>query len=252
MDKKLLIITALVLGLTACKSHYEVTNVERSRILVDSRYDGYQDAEAAAFLQYYTNKVDSIAGKKVGHVAKYMKVFRPECELSNLLADILVWAAKLYHEKTDFGVYNIGGIRADLPAGEVTYGNVLDVAPFENKIVFVTLSGEEVMELFAQQAANHGDGVSRGVELVITKDGKLVSAKLNGQPFDPKRDYRIVTNDYLLEGNDRMVAFLKSRNIKAPKEDRNKTRFIIMDYFREMEKQGRVVDAEIEGRVVIR
>lgn len=251
MDKKFLIFFLLAVVLTACRSHYVVTEILRSRIVVDSRYDAHHDVLAESFLRSYQLKVDSVTGYKVGHSAKHMSPQRPESELSNLLADIMVWAARLYQEEVDFGVYNMGGIRADLPKGEVTYGHVLDIAPFENKIAFVTLSGEDVMELFANHASNGGEGVSRGVELVITKGGKLVSAKLKGAPIDPQRDYRIATIDYLLEGNDKMVAFRKSRNINSPSEIHNDTRFIIMDYFMEMEKQGKIVDADMEGRVVL-
>lgn len=251
MDRKFLILIVITVGLAACRSHYGVTGIERSRIVVDRRYDARPDAKAVAFLQPYTQKVDSLTGQKVGHSAKYMTARRPESELSNLLADIMVWAGKFYQETPDIGVYNMGGIRADLPEGEVTYGDVLDIAPFENKIAFVTLSGDEVLELFSNHASTRGEGVSHGVELVITKGGELVSAKLNGSPINPQRDYRIATIDYLLEGNDKMTAFQKSRNINSPTEERNDTRYIIMDYFREKEKQGGIVDACIEGRVVV-
>ena len=44
------------------------------------------------------------------------------------------------------GVYNMGGMRADLPKGDVTYGDVLNIAPFENKITFATLSGADVLD----------------------------------------------------------------------------------------------------------
>jgi 2',3'-cyclic-nucleotide 2'-phosphodiesterase (5'-nucleotidase family) len=86
----------------------------------------------------------------------------------------------------------------------------------------------------------------------MTEDGKLVSAHLNGEPIDPRRDYRIATLNYLVEGNDNMTAFKKSRNINSPSEEQNDTRFIIMNYFIEMEKQGKAVDADIEGRVKIK
>ena len=249
MYRKFLFLVFIAVGLTACRSHYEVTQVERSRILIDSRYDAVVDADARAFLMSYKNKVDSVANRPVGHAAKFMPRHRPESELSNLLADIMVWAGKFYGEKPDFGVYNMGGIRADLPQGVVTYGHVLNIAPFGNKIAFVTLSGEAVLELFANFAGNQGEGVSKGVELVMTEDGKLVSAHLNGEPIDPRRDYRIATLNYLVEGNDNMTAFKKSRNIHSPSEEQNDTRFIIMNYFIEVEKQGKAVDADVEGRV---
>ena len=241
-----------MLLLASCKSHYEVASVQRTRILIDARYDAQPDQKAAEFLKPYKHIVDSVMGPVVGKSARYMTAQRPEGTLSNLLSDILVWAAKDYNEKVDFGVYNMGGVRADLPKGEVTYGDVLDVAPFENKISFITMSGADVLELFSQMASVGGEGVSASVRMVITKDGKLVEAKINGEPVDPAKDYRVTTIDYLLGGTDKMEAFRKGRDINAPKEVTNNTRFIIMNYFREMTKQGKVVDSEIEGRVVIK
>jgi len=253
MNRKTVLLALMpILLLASCKSHYEVASVQRSRILVDARYDAQPDAQAAEFLKPYRHIVDSVMGPVVGRSAKYMTTQRPEGTLPNLLADILVWAAKDYNEKPDFGVYNMGGVRADLPKGDVTYGDVLDVAPFENKISFITMSGADVLELFGQMALVGGEGVSHSVRLVITKDGKLVSATINGQPVDPQKDYRLTTIDYLLGGTDKLEAFKKGRDVKAPKEVDNNTRFIIMNYFREMSKQGKEVDSEIEGRVVVK
>ena len=243
MNRKTVLLALMsILLLASCKSHYEVASVQ----------DAQPDAQAAEFLKPYRHIVDSVMGPVVGRSAKYMTTQRPEGTLPNLLADILVWAAKDYNEKPDFGVYNMGGVRADLPKGDVTYGDVLDVAPFENKISFITMSGADVLELFGQMALVGGEGVSHSVRLVITKDGKLVSATINGQPVDPQKDYRLTTIDYLLGGTDKLEAFKKGRDVKAPKEVDNNTRFIIMNYFREMSKQGKEVDSEIEGRVVVK
>lgn len=250
MKKTIFLMLMPVLLFASCKSHYEVTGIQRSRILVDSRYDAHPDAAAAEFLKPYKHVVDSVMGPVVGRSAKYMTAQRPEGELSNLLADIMVWAAKDYGEKPDFGIYNMGGVRADLPKGNVTYGDVLDIAPFENKIAFTTLSGADVLQLFSEMASVGGEGVSHSVRMVISKDGKLVSAAINGEPIEPQRDYRIATIDYLLGGTDKMTTFKKGSNVNAPQEASNNTRFIIMNYFREQAKLGKVVTAEIEGRII--
>ena len=239
--------------MTGCApKHYQLTNVERTRIIVDSRYDQNPDEAAAKFLAPYKRVNDSIMGPIVGQVAHNMHPQRPESDLSNLLADILVWAAKDYNEQPVLGVYNMGGIRADLTKGDVTYGDVLDVAPFENKICFVTLTGVQLMELFAQIAATGGEGVSKGTELVISQDKKLLSAKLHGQEIDPKAGYRVTTINYLLEGNDKMTAFRKGTNKVAPEEASNNTRFLIMNYFRDKSAKGEVVDSKVEGRIVVK
>jgi len=233
----------------ACHSAYRLVNVERTRLVVDARYDADPDAKATAFIAPYKQKVDSIMSPVLGTAACDMKALKPESNLSNLLPDILVWAAKDYGEKPDFGIYNIGGIRAALTKGPVTYGDVLDVAPFENKICFITLTGQKVLELFGQIASRGGEGVSHGVELVITHDGRLLSAMLNGKPIDPAGTYRVTTIDYLAQGNDGMTAFQDGTDLNSPQEESNNSRFIIMDYFRQMQQQGKAVDARTEGRI---
>lgn len=253
MKKKLLILAPLcALLVSACRSHYELAGVERTRIVVDSRYDQPPDEAAAKFIAPFKRVNDSIMGPVVGQVACNMHPERPESNLSNLLADILVWAAKDYNEKPVLGVYNMGGIRADLTRGNVTYGDVLNVAPFENKICFVTLTGEMLLQLFREIAATGGEGVSHGTELVISKDKKLVSARLHGQEIDPNATYRVTTINYLLEGNDKMTAFRMGTDKVSPEAASNNTRFLIMNYFKDKQSKGEVVDSKVEGRIIIK
>lgn len=254
MNKKHLFLGALAsLMMVSCApKHYQITSVERTRIIVDSRYDQNPDEAAQQFLAPYKRVNDSIMGPVMGQVAHNMHPQRPESDLSNLLADILIWASKDYNEEPVLGIYNMGGIRADLTKGNVTYGDVLNVAPFENKISFLTLTGEKMLELFRQIAHRGGEGVSKGVELVITEDGKLVSSKLHGKEIDPKAEYRVATLNYLLEGNDGMPALREGTNIVAPDDPSNNTRFLIMNYFKDMQAKGIVVDSQMEGRIVVK
>jgi 2',3'-cyclic-nucleotide 2'-phosphodiesterase (5'-nucleotidase family) len=241
----------LLMGAASCTSHYELVAVDRSRIVIDKRFDAHPDAEAAAFLEPYKAKVDEVMAPVVGEVAHDMAAYRPESDLSNLLPDILMWAASKYDEQPDFAVQNIGGIRAALSKGVVTYGDVLDVAPFDNKICFITLTGDKVLELFRQIAVRGGEGLSHGVRLVIGSDGQLRSVQLHGKDIDPQASYRVATIDYLAQGNDQLTAFKAGTNLHAPAADNNNIRFVIMDYFRAMQAQGKEVDARVEGRVVV-
>lgn len=145
----------------------------------------------------------------------------------------------------------MGGIRAALSKGDVTIGNVLDVAPFENKICFLSLKGDKVEELFEEMAEAGGEAVSRGVNLVITKDGKLKSALVGGRQIDENRVYRIATLDYLAQGNDGLEAFKDKTDVVSPQSEENNVRHIIENYFREQEKNGRQVDSKVEGRIVV-
>lgn len=245
---------ASILMVSCAPKHYQIVSVERTRIIVDSRYDQNPDEAAAKFLEPYKRVNDSIMGPVMGQVAHNMHAQRPESDLSNLLSDILIWAAKDYNEQPVLAIYNMGGIRADLTKGNVTYGDILDVAPFENKISFTTLTGEKVMKLFQQIAKRGGEGVSKGVELVVKKGepNELISAKLHGKEIDLQAEYRIATINYLLEGNDGMPALREGTNVISPQEASNNTRFLIMNFFRDMEAKGIVVDSQVEGRIVVK
>lgn len=251
---KIILKTLPVAGLllcSSCASHWQMTGVERSRILVDKRYDAQPDAQAAAFLKPFADEVNKEMSPVVGRTARYMASHRPESELSNLLSDILIWGGARFGEKPDFGIYNIGGIRAALPQGEVTVGDVLDVAPFDNKIYFLTLTGDKVLELFAQIAHRGGEGVSHSVCLHISRDGKLLSATVGGQPVDKNRSYRIATLDYVAQGNDQLSAFKRKTDVHEPGGKENDSRFVIERYFQEKASKGEQVDARREDRIVI-
>lgn len=187
----------------------------------------------------------------VGTVAHDMVADRPESTLSNFLSDVLVWAGESYGEQPDFAIYNIGGMRSSFVAGNVTVGDVLEVAPFENRICFVTLTGDRVLELFQQIGLQHGEGVSHEVSLVFSKDWQLKSARVNGKDIVPQQKYRIATLDYVSQGNDRMVAFKHATDVNQPESEANNVRNIIMDYFRNCQRQGITVTREIEGRIKV-
>lgn len=244
----------LLAALTACHSPqtWHVTAVEHSRLVVDSTYDAALPAEAVAFLRPYTHVVDSVSCPIVGRTAHAMRSGQPESELSNLLADIMVWAGTQYGEHPDLGIYNMGGIRASLPAGDVTYGNVVDVAPFDNRISFLTLRGEDLTELFRQIAARGGEGVSRGVRLEIAADGTLLSAQLHGKAIQGDSAYRLATIDYLAAGNDGMTAFKRKTDYRIPTHGNTEARYVITRYLQEQMAAGRPVSAPVEGRIVIK
>lgn len=248
--KNFLPVVALLLA-TSCHTPYRLISVDRTRVLVDNRYDAKPDAQAAEFLKPYERQVDEKMSPVVGSTAHPMRASRPESDLSNLLADILVWGGKQFNETPDFGVYNMGGIRASLPEGKVTYGDVLNVAPFENHICFLTLTGEKTLQLFKEMAARHGEGVSHGVMMAIAKDGKLKSVTLDGKAIDPQKNYRVATLDYLAQGNDGLTAFKSKTNVVSPTGEANDVRHVIVKYFDEKKAQGQAVDSKVEGRVTV-
>lgn len=91
-------VTLLLLA-ASCHTPYHLTSIERSRILIDSRYDAHPDAAAAAFIKPYEHTVDSLMKPVVGCTAAPMVAHKPESNLSNLLSDILVWGGEEFNEQ---------------------------------------------------------------------------------------------------------------------------------------------------------
>ncbi|WP_315547479.1 5'-nucleotidase [Prevotella koreensis] len=251
-NKTLIFVFLAAFVMSACGTHYKLTSVSRTRVLIDKRYDANPDVQAATFMKPYKKMVDSVMSPVVGTTARYLERGRPEGLLSNLLPDIFMASAKEYGEKPDFAAYNYGGIRAALPAGAVTKGDINDVAPFENKIVFVTLKGDKVLELFQQMLDRGGECVSHEVRIVADKNYKLISATVGGEPVDPNRDYRITTIDYVQQGNDDLTAFKSGTNLNLPGGDEANSRNVILRYVKSMTAQGKKIDCELEGRITIK
>jgi len=70
-----------------------------------------------------------------------------ESALGNLIAD-----AQRAAVQADFAFMNPGGIRADLLAGEVTWGELFAVQPFGNSLVKMNLTGQQVYDLLNPQS----------------------------------------------------------------------------------------------------
>lgn len=230
----------------------EVT-VSKEQVVIDSRYDSLIDQSLIDYITPFKHNVDSLMRPVVGQTARILNADRPESPLSNMLSDMLVWIAdSVYGENVDFGVYNMGGIRASFPKGDITLGDVLDVAPFENKPCFLTLSAASVDSLFREMASVGGECISKEVRLCITPDGKLLSATVDGQPVGTKKEYRVVTINYLAQGNDKMIAFKNKYNVVSPSDDKDNMREVIANFFRAMAARGIVVDGQCDGRITIK
>ena len=121
---------------------------------------------------------------------------------------------------------NPGGIRADLTyaqtkypnekPGDVTYEEAFTVQPFNNYMVSMTLTGQNIYDLLTQQVtgANAGIGksktlqVSQGFTYEMTPLGPVAgSVKINGVALDKAASYRVTTNNFLSDGGDNFPAF---------------------------------------------
>jgi len=118
---------------------------------------------------------------------------------------VMIGQSMMDKTKADFAIVNAGGVRDSLPAGKITYKDVLTVHPFGNTVVVVTLTGKEVRDYLAAAAKmTAGSGAFAqfaGVQLVV-EAGQVASAKIAGQDIDPSKTYRMAINNFVAAGGD--------------------------------------------------
>lgn len=234
---------------TACHSSYELANIDGGRVEITSVYDSRPDQEAVRILAPYKVKVDSVMSPVIGRSKVEMDAKRPESLLSNFAADVLRQAASAYTgTSVDVAITNMGGLRNSLPEGDVTFGDIYEIFPFENALCILTMNGEALTDLFTQIAKLEGEGLS-GARLLISKDGQLKQARINGKVIVSDKIYQVATIDYLAEGNDGMNAFLEATGRVCP--DGVTIRQIVVDYIKGMAAEGKAVSSVLDGRITV-
>jgi 5'-nucleotidase len=115
---------------------------------------------------------------------------------------------------------NPGGIRTDIAAGAVTYGELFAVQPFSNVMTVQTCTGQQIHDLLEQQF-NGGNGVlqvSDGFTYTYTASAPAgdkvdpASIKLDGVTIDPAAGYRVAMNNFLATGGDGFSVFTQCTN----------------------------------------
>lgn len=177
-----------------------------SLIKIDSRLDGRIDAGAAALLQPYRHDVDSILGIKIGKASTI--IAKADNSLVNLITDIVkATGDRINGAPVDLAIMNKGGIRCDMPAGDVTRGLVMQMLPFDNRVVVMDIKGSDLAAGFDVMASRGGDGVSGATAVFDPRTSRCTEIKIGGKPLDPDKIYRIATIDYLATGGDYMRSF---------------------------------------------
>ena len=112
----------------------------------------------------------------------------------------------------------------------------------------VTLKGVYLKQLFESIAARGGEGVS-GVNLRITKSGKLLGATVAGKPVVDDKLYTVATIDYLADGNSDMTALIQAEKRDCPPGAT--LRGLFMDYVEQQTAAGKKITSRMEGRITV-
>jgi 2',3'-cyclic-nucleotide 2'-phosphodiesterase (5'-nucleotidase family) len=210
--------------------------------LVPVRPNEGEDRVVAEMLQPYGDSIAAIVEKPIFQNPARVSSSGLEdgdTPLGNFVADAILEATG-----ADIAIINSGGIRAPLPAGPVTVGDIYNVLPFDNTIVTVAMQGWQVRGLFdfvARRLGKRGFAQISGAQFVIRR-GRASNIKVGGRPLDSNRTYRVATIDFLYTGGDGYTQFEK-----AGPADRTGafTRDAAIDFLRrhpgyEFKKRGRI------------
>jgi 5'-nucleotidase len=188
------------------------------------------DPTVAAIVARAEAAVAPLARRVVGRAASAVSRARSpagESALGNLVAD-----AHRAATGADVAVTNPGGLRQDLPAGDVTYGALFAAQPFGNTLVTMTLTGAEFRRVLEQQWQRAADGselvrVLQVSGLRYTWDDRRPSGDRvtdlrlapDGRPIEPARPYRVTVNSFLGDGGDGFTLLREGRDRQAGPAD---------------------------------
>lgn len=155
---------------------------------------------------------------------------------------LLSMARQLCPNHVDIAVVNIGGMRTDWAAGDITRRHIFELMPFDNELVVLTMTGDEILNLCNVFVQRGGEGVA-GLRMKA-RNGKLISATIAGKPILPTAYYTVATSDYLSQGNDGMTPLAQYQDLWRSEEK-------IRDLYIEYVQQVKTVQAVIDGRMDI-
>lgn len=185
----------------------------------------------------------------IAHSKEEMVVSYPESALSNWFIDILMAkVGNLTGKKVDIGIGNFGGIRIDMPKGDVILDDMLSMFPFKNQVVYVEHSGKQIRKILEGMAARRFE-VLGGVR-VVAEDGKLVSAEIGGEPLDDEKTYGMATISFLLTGGDGLALADNALSISIF-EDVDIIDAVLEHVYAET-AAGRSIGYNTDGRVVVK
>ena len=216
-------------------------------IPVKSHLDKKLDPAFSAIVDEYTASVSYKMEEVIGNCPQAIKKGSPESPLYNLTGDALIWMAKEYMDvDADVSLYNSGGLRAEISAGDLTIGEAYAVYPFDNVLSIVTMKGGDLKTMFNYVASNGGLPVNSGVKLVISNK-KVKSVTVNGKAIDNNKTYTVATIDYLVE-----LERYGFENAISRSDSPEIIRDYFVEYFRHLaqENNGKIT-ASKDGRVTV-
>ena len=186
-------------------------------------------AKIEAYEEQHRDRMAPIVGELEGRLTrKYLR----ESSLGHFVADVIreVGAAEV-------GLTNSGGLRADLPAGEVTRGHIIDALPFLNSVAVMEMSGAQLREVI-EQGLSLERGQIQVSGLVVEYDvgrpigERAVAIRVGDEELENDATYTVAANSFMAEGGDLYSTFV---GLPWIREDPRPLHDIVIEVFEERE-----------------
>ena len=143
--------------------------------------------------------------------------------LCNLATDAMLYSSERTKTgRADVALYNAGGLRSNIKAGTITFNDALSVMPFNNTVCIVEVSGQSLLDELEHGARLmpernggllHVAGMTytidstiptpvkvddKNIWISIEGERRVKDAKINGEPVDPEKLYKVVSISYVL------------------------------------------------------
>lgn len=138
--------------------------------------------------------------------------------IAPIVCDAMLWKARSLGIGADAAIQNAGGVRIDIPMGDVTIGTVYTLLPFGNTMAVLELNGRQIRGLLEEALSSIFDlGLSDGTFPYVagmryaasrsaTAGSRVTSVEVATEdawePLDPDATYRLVTNSFVAGGGD--------------------------------------------------
>lgn len=233
-------------GSCASTTSFNVAVQGSAAIPVDSLVAA--DPEMLAFIDPFKENMAKEMDGIIGYAARELVKEPVESSLGNFVADLLAEKGEEYAGiVVDMGGITTGGLRAPVPQGPIRLRDIYELMPFENTVKVLELTGEQTLQLFQYAASTQNIALS-GTKLLV-ENGRPAKIEIRGKPFDPAKKYTLAISDYLANGGDKMTFLKEAKRLAVPEI---KLRDIIIEKVTELQAQDREIDAQIEGRVVVK
>jgi 2',3'-cyclic-nucleotide 2'-phosphodiesterase (5'-nucleotidase family) len=199
-----------------------------------------RDPEVSGIVDRYQSSVAAQLAEIVGEAsAEFTKSDAGESALANLVAD--AYRARV---STDVGLVNLGGIRASIARGPISWGAIFEVFPFRDTLVTAKLTGAQLKRVLGRRLLGIS-GLRIRYDLKQPAGRRLVSAALaNGTPLDDSKLYSVALNDFMSAGGDGFSEFSHARDLVD-------TGAAIRDVLSAYVKGRRVIAPVLDGRVAL-